>query len=163
MEELSAYRQRFLRRWEQIPNDFESSTESLSKGGKHSRAKLAGLGWPKHIAHVCLAERQLFIPAIQRILTENMPLLDDVLDQELLGGVSREKDSLELLLNELKTMHQDLLAALDNLPTQEWSRMGRHPRLGLRTLQWWLERCMVHADEHLRSVREVAEPRPVTR
>jgi len=44
---------------------------------------------------------------------------------------------------------------LRQLPTEAWSRVSCHEKLGENlTLQLWVERALAHVEEHLETVRK---------
>ncbi len=50
-------------------------------------------------------------------------------------------------------LRESELQLLKPLRPADWARAGRHTTLGLRTLQWWVERMLEYAEEHLKELR----------
>jgi hypothetical protein len=151
LEELVSYRQGLLERLAQLPSAYRQALAGSQPAPPEAN--------PDHspqalLAHVCLAEENIFLPAIRRILDEDMPLLDG--DEAGKGEAIAYARPAGVLLDDMKALHRDLLALLGSLPSADWGRRGRHPRLGLRTVQWWVERCRSHGEEHLDQVKEAA-------
>jgi hypothetical protein len=154
LEELIIYRRRLLERLTQLPSAYRHALASPGDGRIDPSGTVPDYHSEELLAHVCQAEQSIFLPAIRRILEEETPLLDG--EGVTKGEAGAATKPAGALLDEIAALHRDLLAILVDLPSPAWSRRGRHPRLGLRTLQWWVERCCTHGEEHLDRLEEAA-------
>lgn len=153
MDELLAYRQRLLLRLEQVPSDFETIIQQAVEFDLPQPPNPGAYSLRQHIAHVRDAEKFLFLPAFQRILKEKNPRIEDIEDLGWVTAPPKVEEHPEKIWQEIAALHHNLIATLEDMDMREWSREARHPRVGLHTLQWWVERCLTHAEEHLSQVK----------
>jgi hypothetical protein len=102
-------------------------------------------------------ERHAYSPRIERILAEDHPLLPAFDAEAWARRHYRQDEPLEEILEEYAALRQSELERLQSLPPGSWSRVGRHPVYGLRTLQWWVEKGLAHAEEHLGALQKSLE------
>ena len=75
-----------------------------------------------------------------------MPLFDDD------GWMATRYDPAEpvqSILADYARLRQQELSWLHDLPPAAWNRTARHPWWGVRTLQWWVEQCLLTARQQL--------------
>jgi len=155
LDELHVYRQQLLLRLEQIPAGYESALRTAVEADIHPQMLTLNWSLHQHLAHVRDAEKILFLPAIQRILDEEKPRLAEFDHKEWMATHYQAEELFENILQEIAILHRRFTQTLDDMAANGWGRPGRHPRLGLRTLQWWVERCLAHAEEHLTQIKEL--------
>lgn len=152
MQELLDYRQALLERFGGVVEDLQAAARRLEEGQFRSALEASRSAHPV-IAHLLDVERQAYWLRMERILSEDCPQLP-VFDAE---AWARERyqptEPLELILEEYAQLRRSELERLQFMPPGGWSRQGRHPAYGLRTLQWWVEKSLAHSEEHLRSLQ----------
>jgi len=85
---------------------------------------------------------------IRRLLYEDAPLFADF-DEEGYRRASLARDeATEDLLDTIVAEHEQLARLLQTLPDPEWSRQGRHPSLGVMSIEFLARRVGEHAEEH---------------
>jgi len=148
MDELAAYRQELL--------------TALMRAVEQIRPLAARLPWhawhdplePGHrqahhiLAHLRALERQEFIPNLKRIQAQEVPTLAIFDDQAWMGAHYQPGEPLNEMMGDLTHLRAEEVEWLRNLPIPDWSRMGRHPWWGLRSLQWWAERQLESSLQH---------------
>jgi len=149
MEELYDYRERLLDRYGAIPGEFESRLASLATAAGYASQEPGGLKLRQVMAHVRDVEAQSFSPRLERILSEETPMLSDLDQSGWKETHYQAGESLEDILAEFRELRFRELGRLRNMSQMDWNRPGRHPVWGLRTLQWWVERSLAHNEEHL--------------
>ena len=149
MEELLEYRRRLLDHFSAVAGDFERWLAGLTSD--ELQQPLAGAGNSRHwlLAHLRAAEEHLFLVSLQRILTEERPLLEEFDRKAWMRAYYDPQQAIEMLLSGFTIIRQQELDYLHNMPPDGWIRIGRHPVWGNRTLQWWLEMSQAHAVSHL--------------
>jgi hypothetical protein len=48
------------------------------------------------------------------------------------------------------------LGWIEAMQGEAWSRAARHPWFGIRTFQWWVEKSLVYAKDHVEELWEKA-------
>jgi hypothetical protein len=154
MDELIEYRGRLLDRFERIPADLAQRMKKIALEDLHT--PMMDSTWSPHrlLAHLRNSESQTFLPRFRQILGKDGP------GAELFNNAARSDetyDAEEPLDEILQTYAQMRLLELEwlkSMPPGGWSWTGRHLVFGLRTLQWWVERSLVHAEQHLRELQK---------
>jgi len=152
MEELKAYRARLIEQAGEQPARLKARLEAFGAGALH--APLEPGGWNPHqvVSHVRDVELHAFLPRIRSMLAEEQPLLPYFDEGEWMATHYDPHEPLEELLGAFAGARRDLLAALAAAGEAGWSRDGRHPTQGVRTVQWWFEYSVKHTEEHLRQL-----------
>jgi hypothetical protein len=158
MEQLIEYRQHLLDCMQSTLDELKSCLNLIPAG--RLRQPLEGGNWGGHqiLAHLRDKEQQAFLPRIRKILLDLSPCLES-----FSGGVESNDDwmnsrydmdeSLATILAEYEGLWKEEMNILANLSTEGWSRLGRHPGWGVRTLQWWVEQSLAHARQHVRQLQ----------
>jgi hypothetical protein len=153
MEELNGYRKRLVKRYADIVTEFEALITQIFLDNGIKPNDQSGLNLHRVIAHLRDIEKQVFLPFYERIWNEDFPSLanDDVSIR-----VSERYNAAEpfaTIMEEYGELRARELNLLGKMPTHAWNRTGRHPRLGVRTLQWFVERSLAHAEYHLHQLQ----------
>jgi hypothetical protein len=108
------------------------------------------------VGHLVIGERTDWIPRLRRILENGETRAFDPFDRFAQERESKDK-SLEQLLDEFAGLRTENLAALQalNLQQEDFSRKGKHPRLGVVTLSQLLATWAVHDLTHLHQLSRV--------
>jgi hypothetical protein len=61
-------------------------------------------------------------------------------------------DPTRVILDRWRSVREAYAAEMEAAPTEAWSRTGLQPHWGERTLQWWVERAVAHAEDHRRQL-----------
>jgi hypothetical protein len=150
MEQLLDYRERLLERFTTIADALEKTIKDIPQQDWHSPREPGA--WTPHqiLAHIRDAKAYEFLPCIRSILDQDMPSIDCFDREAWMIANYRPDEPVEAIWREIKSMHERELERLRELPDSGWSRGGRHPTWGLRTLQWWVEQSLDHVEEHLK-------------
>jgi hypothetical protein len=153
MDELNEYRKRLVKRYADIATDFEALITQIPLDDGNKPNDQSGLNLHRVIAHLRDVEKQVFLPYFERIWNEDFPSLanDTVSFKE--SERHNAAEPFETIMDEYGELRARALNLLRKMPTHAWNRTGRHPRLGVRTLQWFVERSLAHAEYHLRQLQ----------
>lgn len=152
MEELWAYRQRLLERHSAQVGELRRSLSSWSQD--RLRAAPGRDAWSAHqvTVHLRDVEVQAYVPRVHRMLAESEPWLEDFDAEAFMAGHYDPAEPIEQIVADLERARSGLRRVLVFDDGRAWSRTGRHPALGSRTLQTWIERAVGHFDEHLQAL-----------
>ncbi len=100
------------------------------------------------IFHLRAAEAEAFAPRLRRILEDDQPELADFDEGAWMAEHYEPEEPVQAILHAWQQVRRESARRLDGIPAQAWSRSGRHVYWGERTLLWWVERSLAHADEH---------------
>jgi hypothetical protein len=102
------------------------------------------------VGHLIVGERTDWMPRVRIILESGEARPFDPFDRFAQSKESQDK-SLEQLLDDFARLRRENLAALQalNLRSEDMSRRGRHPALGVVTLQQLLATWAVHDLTHV--------------
>jgi DinB superfamily len=128
---------------------------------------LAGLGdrairlpikpgeWSAHqvLFHVVSVDENAYGPRLRRILREHRPALEDYDGDGWMAAHYDPNEPSGVLLDRWRNAREGYAAELGAAPAEGWSRTGLQPFWGERTLQWWVERAVAHAEEHWRQLQ----------
>jgi hypothetical protein len=148
MRELDVYRQQLLKLYIQQLDELSAKIEPLSD---RLNKALAPGEWSPHqvLAHVEAAERLAFDPRVHRILSEEVPVLENWDEAAWMEGEYDVSMPVSQLLDSVRSLRLANSEILNDLSSQEWSRAGKHPLRGDRTLQYWVEYAVAHVEDHL--------------
>ena len=94
---------------------------------------------------------------IRRLLYEDAPVFADF-DEEAYRRASLARgESVEYLLGTIIGEHEQLARLLEGLPDAEWAREGRHPTLGVMSIEFLARRVGEHAEEHAAQIAEAVQ------
>src|SRR5213592_1867547 len=85
---------------------------------------------------------------IRRLLYEEAPLLADFDEEGYRRASLARGETTGDLLDTIVAEHEQLVRLLQTLPDAEWSRQGRHPSLGVMSIEFLARRVGEHAEEH---------------
>jgi len=114
-------------------------------------------GWSVHqvAAHVRDVDQLVYGLRAKRTATEDNPEFPNFDGDAYAREHYSQDESLEEILDSFLQSVESLADMLRNLPTEAWSRVSRHEKLGENlTLQLWVERSLAHIEEHLETVRK---------
>lgn len=149
---LDDYRRRLLDRYREQPGEFDERLRRLDESAV--RAPIKPGEWSAHqvLFHVLSVDEQAYGPRLFQILNETRPDLPDFDEPRWMQEHYDAGRPPQALLERWADVRRRNAAALAAVPAEAWSRTGRHGYWGERTLQWWLERAIAHADEHRRQL-----------
>lgn len=108
------------------------------------------------LAHVGSVESLAFVPRLKLISTHDNPWLESFDGDGWMASQFDPHAPVETWLDLLDAARGEGSAVLASLPDDGWSRTGLHPSQGQRTLQWWVEYSVTHADEHINQLKPSA-------
>lgn len=157
-ELLFDYRARLLDRLEQQPAELAQVIAAIPAPEWRLRCDQLGRSVHQIAAHVRALETLAFLPRIQRILTEDSPELVAYPSHHWADEHYAPDEPMTEILTEFSRARAQMVAWFRPLDAAGWTRAGFHPPSGARTLQWWAERSLNHAREHLESIRSALVP-----
>ncbi len=146
---LLEYRDRLIERLETIVSDIADSVAAIPADRWHTPAR-AGLRSP----HALLAqlrdmEGNVYLVRLQRLLAETDPVFEPFSPPNWHTDYYDPSEAMTQLLADYAGLREAELQILRSLKPADWSRTGRHATLGLRTMQWWVERMLEYSTERL--------------
>ncbi len=156
LEQLLDYRRRLIERLAQQPAEFEAALAALGAAHWHQGRDPQGRSPHRIVTHVRDLERLAFLPRLRRIVAEDHPVLDAYASHHWSESQYRADVPMPQLLADWAQARAELVSLLRPLPAAAWSRTGFHPPSGSRTLQWWAERALSHARDHLGEIRALS-------
>ncbi|MEJ5241733.1 MAG: DinB family protein [Anaerolineales bacterium] len=151
MNEIQEYRQGLL---ETLLETARAFTQDCRQGDAF--VPIESGGWNAHqiAAHVRDVQRHVYGMRIRRTAAEEDPLFNNFDADAWMAEHYRADEPLELILAEIESDVEELVAWLRTLPETAWSRVSRHETQGRNlTLQHWVERSLAHLKEHLETLR----------
>jgi hypothetical protein len=154
MKELREYQARLMNRMWSQPQELRQALSYFE--ADDLLRPLEQNGWSPHqvVAHLCHVEWGAFLPRYDRILKDEDPLLANFDETTWMETYYDSSVPIEELLKDFDSVRQSARDLLDEITPDQLSRTGRHPYQGERTLQWWIEYAVSHADEHLRQLAQ---------
>ncbi len=146
---LARYRDGLIGRYSEQVGALRAAAGAWDSSKEHQ--PLAPGEWTPHqvLAHVAAAESLAFLPRLKRIASEDHPDLPSWDEGAWMEETYDAGEASEKWLRVFESARREGLDLIQGLSEDDWSRMGRHPSQGDRTLQWWLEYSVSHADDHL--------------
>ena len=123
--------------------------------GQHDRPPRAG-EWSvrETLVHVRNVVVMVYGLRLRRLLFEPDPVFADYDEagfrREDLARTERVEDLVRMITAE----HEQIARLLDGLPAERWSREGRHPELGVMSIELLARRVGAHTEEHARQILE---------
>jgi hypothetical protein len=96
---------------------------------------------------------------IRRLLYEDAPVFADFDEAGHRRASLARGDTAESLLETIVAEQEQLARLLQTLPDADWSREGRHPTLGMMSIELLARRVGEHAEEHAAQITEAARGR----
>lgn len=150
---LLDYRARLIDRLAAIPTEIANAIAAIPEDRWHTPAR-AGLRSPHAtMARLRDQERYVYIIRLQRLLAgdETMFIPFDPPDWET--AYYNPAELMTQLLTDYAGLREAELQIIQSLKPADWSRAGRHAILGLRTMQWWVERTLEYSTERLKELK----------
>ncbi|MGH2628932.1 MAG: DinB family protein [Anaerolineales bacterium] len=151
-EILEEYRSQLLDRYRSQAEELRRALARFSVESLHR--PLEPGGWSAHqvAVHVRDTEAKAFAPRVVRIVTENDPELPTFDGEGWMAAHYDRAEALDDILRDIERVRSEALARIAPLPAAGWSRSGRHPERGRRTVQWWVEYSVAHTQEHIEQI-----------
>lgn len=153
MKELKEYRASLLARLEESAKAFRSECQAL----KDPYAPLDGNGWNVHqvAVHTRDVDQLVYAMRVRRTATEEDPEFPNFDGEAFMAQKYDASEPLSTVLDLLVKNVGSLVAMLQALPDEAWSRTSRHTKLGSGlTLQSWVEKDLAHIREHLEDLKK---------
>ena len=93
---------------------------------------------------------------IRRLLYEDAPVFADFDEEGYRPASLARGETIEYLLDTIVAEHEQLVRLLQAVPDADWSRQGRHPSLGVMSIEFFAARVGEHAEEHAAQIAEAA-------
>jgi len=91
---------------------------------------------------------------IRRLLYEDAPVFADFDEEGYRRASLARGEAVGGLLATIVAEHEQLTRLLQTLPDADWSRQGRHPALGVVSIDLLARRVAEHAEEHAAQIAE---------
>lgn len=152
MKELLEYRRGLLEALANSARDFEAACLAV----QDPYAPLEAGGWNAHqiAVHVRDVHELVYGLRARRTAEEQNPEFQNFDGESYIAQHYKADENLDELLKRFVENVESLVAFLEALPAESWSRQSRHATLGGGfSLQTWVERDLVHIREHLASLQ----------
>lgn len=93
---------------------------------------------------------------IRRLLYEDAPVFADFDEEGYRRASLARGEAVGYLLDTIVGEHEQLARLLEALPDAEWAREGRHPQLGVMSVEFLARRVGEHAEEHAAQIAAAA-------
>jgi hypothetical protein len=93
---------------------------------------------------------------IRRLLYEDAPVFGDFDEEGYRRASLARGEAGRDLLATVVAEHEQLARLLQTLPDADWAREGRHPSLGVMSIELLARRVGEHAEEHAAQIAEAA-------
>jgi len=93
---------------------------------------------------------------IRRLLYEATPIFADFDEEGYRRASLARGETFRDLLATVIAEHEQLARLLDTLPDADWAREGRHPSLGVMSIEFLARRVGEHAEEHAAQIAAAA-------
>ncbi len=93
---------------------------------------------------------------IRRLLYEVDPIFADFDEESYRRASLARGETTGDLLDTIVAEHEQLVRLLQTLADEEWSRQGRHPSLGVMSIEFLARRVGEHAEEHAEQIAAAA-------
>jgi hypothetical protein len=93
---------------------------------------------------------------IRRLLHEREPAFADFDDEAYRRAALARGEATPDLLETVVAEHAQLARLLATLPDADWQRAGRHPTLGVMSVEFLARRAGEHAEEHAQQILATA-------
>ncbi len=91
---------------------------------------------------------------IRRLLYEDAPVFADFDEESYRPASLARGETIGYLLDTIVGEHEQLARLLQGLPDANWARQGRHPQLGVMSIEFLASRVGEHAEEHAAQIAE---------
>ena len=149
---LDDYRRRLLARYLHQPEGYAEHLAGLDD--RAARTPIKPGEWSAHqvLFHTSSVDQQAYGPRLRRILREDRPTLEDYDGDGWMAEHYDPAEPTQIILERWRSVRQGHAAELEPAPPEAWSRTGLQAYWGERTLQWWVERAVAHAEDHRRQL-----------
>ena len=89
---------------------------------------------------------------LRRLLYEREPVFGDYDEAAFRREDLARYEPLEDLVRMITAEHEQIAWLLDGLPAERWSREGRHPELGVMSVEFLARKVGAHTEEHARQI-----------
>jgi hypothetical protein len=152
MEELDNYRQELLSALKDVVNELSQTVSSIPANDWYVSLGLDGHTPHYILAHLQVLEAQVFAIQLRRIVEEDTPLLPFFDDNAWMAENYDSEKPAQVIWEEFANLRNQEVKWLQNFSPKSWNRAARHPRWGMRTLQWWVELQLDYSHQHLREL-----------
>jgi hypothetical protein len=94
---------------------------------------------------------------IRRLLYEDAPVFGDFDEEGYRRASLARGEAVGGLLDTIVAEHEQLARLLQTLPDADWRRQGRHPSLGVMSIELLARRVGEHAEEHAAQIAEATQ------
>ena len=152
MNPLEVYRRRLLDRYAAIAGDLENLVKQIPQNDWYQPFNQDGWSVCRVVTHLWDWENGVFMRCLEQILNGKNAVLIDIEESAWEEKYRPHDERLDQVLMDYKSLRMRELNWLQVIPQIAWNRTGRHPRFGVRTVQWWVEQSLVHAEHHKRQL-----------
>ena len=151
-ERMDDYRRRLLGRYRAQVEAYAEHLAALDD--RAARAPIKPGEWSAHqlLFHTLFVDEQAYGPRLRRILREDRPTLDDFDQDRWMEQHYDPGASTQGLVDRWRSVRLGYAVEVEAAPSEAWNRTGLQAFWGERTLQWWVERAVAHADDHWRQL-----------
>ncbi len=108
----------------------------------------------ENVAHL-VRYQEVFLQRMLRILSQENPLLERYKAENDPSFAPLQNLSQVEVIKKLERSRLDLIDFFENLPANEWGRLGTHPVLGALSIQDWLRFFLLHESHHLYTIFKI--------
>jgi hypothetical protein len=145
-----------LQRIRAVPDALQQALATV-RPGAHDRPPRPG-EWSvrETLIHTRNTVMMVYGLRIRRLLYETDPVFADYDEAVFRREDLQRGESVDDLVHMIAREHEQIAGLLDGLPDDRWARQGRHPELGLMSVEVLARRAGEHAFEHTQQIAEIA-------
>jgi hypothetical protein len=151
---LLDYRARLLERLEAIVPELADAVAAIAEEQWHTPGPAGQRSPHASIAHLRDVERHAYLVRLRRLLAEEHPTFELFDPPDWETSYYQPTEPMTNILADYAGVRESELQILRNLAIEQWARQGRHTTLGVRAVQWWVERMLEYAEDRLKELKE---------
>jgi len=151
-QELIEYREGLLASLEAVTDALALTVGKIHPDHWHIPAQPGG--YPPHyiLTRLLVLEEQVYAAMERLLLDEDVQVMEHFDEVAWLAIHYGPEKPLPALLDEFMRLRKVEVDKLSSLNPGNWNRLSRHPRWGVRTLQWWVEHQLEVSRQHVREL-----------
>jgi len=151
-QELTEYREGLLSALEAVAGALAVTAGKVHPDHWHIPNQPGGYSPHYILTRLLVLEEQVSAAMERLLLDEDIQVMEHFDEIAWLAMHYGPEKPLPVLLDEFMRLRKVQAKKLSGLTPGDWNRLSRHPRWGVRTLQWWVEHQLEVSRQHVREL-----------